>query len=254
MKTFVLPIVMSLALVTGLQTATAASDQKKAERAAANADTKGERAPKNPEAKVRFVGKGEIASYVEGQEIVIHATGGYGKGEKLKLAIGNGQWPHLGSVFYEVIFTPPAGYENDFPIHSPMKPDRVKAGHEVWFALEGTSAQSLQLYQIACRISSPNPAQFNATVRNAVMLREARNQEQIARDYQCRLIESPKGSGEYPDDPTLLEHYVPQNSISSDRLSIKTPPPNHDGYGKGLKSSDVYENGIGSQGRNRQPK
>jgi len=243
MKRFLQPLVLGFTISIGLHPAIAASAPKK-----------GEREPKSPEAKVRFVGKGEILSYDEGKEIVIHVTSGFDKGEKLKLAIGNGQWPHLGSVFYEVIFSPPSGYENDFPVHSPMKPDRVKAGQEVWFALEGMSAKSLQLYQVACRIPSPTPAQFNDTVRNSVMLRESRNQEQIARDYQCRLIESPRGSGDYPDDPSLLEKYVPKDSIFPDRLDIKGPPPNHDGYGKGLKSSDVYDNGIGSAGRNRREK
>ena len=132
-----------------------------------------------------------------------------------------------------------------------MKPDTVKAGQHIWFAREGLTLQSLQLYQVAIDIPTKTPAQFNAVVRNAVKLAPSAKQPEIAADYQCRLIESPKGSDAYPDDPDLLEKYVQANSIFPDRLDVKAPPPGHDGYGKGLKSSDVYANGIGSANRDR---
>jgi hypothetical protein len=120
--------------------------------------------------------------------------------------------------------------------------------------LEGANAENLQLYQIACRVESDNAARFNAVVRNAVKLRETRAQPEIARDYQCRLIEAPKGSGNYPDDPALLSKYVKANAISADRLDVKAPPPGRNGYGKGLKSSDVYANGVGAPERRKEGK
>ncbi len=210
---------------------------------------KEERGPKSPEAKVRVTGKGRVLAYTPGSEIVIQTEGGAEKGRKLKLAIPQGKWPHLGSVFFEVIFLPPKAYEEDFPVHSPMRPETLPVGSEVWYALEGVSADSLQLYQVACHLPTSTPAQFNAVVRNAVKLREARKQEEIARDYQCRLIESPKNPGNYPDDPALLERYVSADAIFPDRLDVKAPPPGHKGYGKGLKSSDVYANGVGAADR-----
>lgn len=210
---------------------------------------KEERGPKSPEAKVRVTGKGRVVAYTPGSEIVIQTEGGAEKGRRLKLAIPQGKWPHLGSVFFEVIFMPPKSFDEDFPVHSPMRPETLPVGSEVWYALEGTSADALQLYQVACHLPTPTVAQFNAVVRNAVKLREARKQEEIARDYQCRLIESPKNPGNYPDDPALLEKYVAADSIFADRLDIKAPPAGHKGYGKGLKSSDVYANGVGSADR-----
>lgn len=209
---------------------------------------KEERGPKSPEAKVRVTGKGRVLAYTAGSEIVIQ-TEGADKGRKLKLAIPQGKWPHLGSVFFEVIFMPPKGYDEDFPVHSPMRPETLPVGSEVWYALEGADKDSLQLYQVACHVPTSTIAQFNAVVRNAVKLREARKQEEIARDYQCRLIESPKNPGNYPDDPAMLEKYVVADSIFADRLDIKAPPAGHKGYGKGLKSSDVYANGVGSADR-----
>jgi len=209
---------------------------------------KEERGPKSPEAKVRVTGKGRVLAYTAGSEIVIQ-TEGADKGHKLKLAIPQGKWPHLGSVFFEVIFMPPKGYEEDFPVHSPMRPETLPVGSEVWYALEGTDKDSLQLYQVACHMPTSTIAQFNAVVRNAVKLRESRKQEEIARDYQCRLIESPKNPGNYPDDPAMLEKYVVADSLFPDRLDVKAPPPGHKGYGKGLKSSDVYANGVGSADR-----
>lgn len=212
------------------------------------------RPAKSPEAKVRVTERGEVVSYTPQKEITIRVTSGEDKGQHLKLEIGQGDWPHLGSVFFEAIFEPPEGYEKDFPVHSPMKPDKVKVGHKVWFALEGPAHKSLQLYQIAVHIPTKTPAEFNAVVRNAVKLRESRKQPEIARDYQCRLIESPRRSGTYPDDPTLLERFVRPDSIFADRLEVKAPPPGREGYGKGLKSSDVYENGVGSAERRRPKK
>ena len=159
-----------------------------------------------------------------------------------------------GSVFFEGRFEPPEGIKGDFPVHLPIKPDAVHEDQETWFALEGMSQSSLQLYQIAVRIPTKTLAEFNALVRDAVKLRESRKQPEIAYDYQCRLIESPPGSGQYPDDPKLLERDVQPASIFPDRLDIMGPPPGHVGYGKGLKSSDVYENGIGAADRNRQQK
>lgn len=204
-----------------------------------------ERAPKSPEAKIRVTEKGDVLSYVLNKELTVQPTTGAEKGHKLKMEIGRAEWPHLGSVFYEVIFEPPEGFEKDFPVHSPLKPEKVEPGQKIWFAREGASLESLQLYQIAVYIKPKTPAEYNAVVRNSVKIRESRGQTEIAHDYQCRLIESPKGSGQYPDDPTLLERFVPADQISPDRLTVKAPPPNHDGYGKGLKSSDVYANGVG---------
>ncbi len=215
---------------------------------------KKEREAKSPEANVRVTGNGEIVSYEEGKHIAIRVTSGHGEGKKLGFEIPHGEWPHLGSVCFEVIFEPPPGFEKDFPLHSPMKPGMVREGQEAWFALEGKAHDSLQLYQIACRVRTHTPAQFNAVVRNAVKLRESRKQPEIARDYQCRLIEHPAGSGNYPDDPALLERFVQADSIFADRLDVKAPPPGHEGYGKGLKSSDVYAGGIGSAARNREKK
>ncbi len=210
---------------------------------------KEERGPKSPEAKVRVTGKGHVLAYTPGSEIVIQTMGAGEKGKKLKLAIPQGKWPHLGSVFFEVIFMPPKGFEEDFPVHSPMKPETLTVGSEIWYALEGMNQESLQLYQIACHVPTTTAAQFNAVVRNAVKLRESRQQEEIARDYQCRLIEAPAGSGQYPDDPAMLSHYVVPDSIYANRLEIKAPPAGHKGYGRGLKSSDVYANGVGSADR-----
>jgi hypothetical protein len=216
---------------------------------------KEERGPKSPEAKVRVTGKGRIVEYKEGEEIVIRTEGAKGEAKKLKFVIPHAAtWPHLGSVFFEVIFDPPATIEGNFPVHSPMRPESVAEGMEVWYALEGANAENLQLYQIACRVESDNAARFNAVVRNAVKLRETREQPEIARDYQCRLIEAPKGSGNYPDDPALLSKYVKANAISADRLDVKAPPPGRNGYGKGLKSSDVYANGVGAPERRKEGK
>lgn len=216
---------------------------------------KEERGPKSPEAKVRVTGTGHIVEYKPGKEIVIRTETAKGKHERLKLEIPQtAQWPHLGSVFFEAIFEPPANCKGNFPVHSPMRPESVAEGMEVWYALEGLSTASLQLYQVACHVNSGNASQFNAVVRNAVKLRESRNQPEIARDYQCRLIEAPKGSGNYPDDPALLSKHVRPESISADRLEVKTPPPGRNGYGKGLKSSDVYANGIGAAERRKESK
>ena len=215
---------------------------------------KAKRGPKSPEARVRVTGKGKIVAYAEGKHIAIHVTSGADKGKKVGFTIPQGQWPHLGSVFYEAIFMPPKGAKHDFPVHSPMKADMIRAGQEAWFALEGSSKASLQLYQVACRIPTGTPGQYNALVRNAVKLRESRNQPEIARDYQCRLIESPAGSGRYPDDPSLLQRYVQPGSIFPDRLEVKAPPAGHQGHGQGLKSSDVYAKGIGGADRREKKK
>ncbi len=123
-----------------------------------------------------------------------------------------------------------------------MRPEAGAEGMEVWYALEGLNHANLQLYQVACHIESGSAAQFNAVVRNAVKLREARKQPEIARDYQCRLIEASRGSGRYPDDAVLLSKYVRPESMFADRLDIKAPPCGQKGYGKGLKSSDVCAN------------
>ena len=238
-----------LALAALTLTATAAPAGK------ADKGDKEERGPKSPEAKVRVTGKGRIVEYKEGEEIVIRIEGAKGEGKKLRFAIPHGAtWPHLGSVFFEVIFDPPENIEGNFPVHSPMRPEAVAEGMEVWYALEGANAESLQLYQIACRVESENAARFNAVVRNAVKLRETRDQPEIARDYQCRLVEAPKGSGNYPDDPALLAKYVKPNAIYADRLDVKAPPPGRNGYGKGLKSSDVYANGVGAPERRKEGK
>lgn len=219
------------------------------------AGEKEDRGPKSPEAKVRVTGKGHIVKYKPGEEIVIRVDGGRGKSNRLRLAIPHSaEWPHLGSVFFEVIFDPPPSIEGNFPVHSPMRPESVAVGMEVWYALEGLSDDSLQLYQVACRVESESAARFNAVVRNAVKLRESRKQPEIARDYQCRLIEAPKGGGNYPDDPALLTKYVKPSAIYADRLDVKAPPPGRNGYGKGLKSSDVYANGVGAPGRRKEGK
>ncbi|GBL29392.1 hypothetical protein EMGBS10_05420 [Opitutia bacterium] len=216
---------------------------------------KEERGPKSPEAKVRVTGKGHIIEYKEGETIVIRTEGAKGEPRKLRLAIPRtATWPHLGSVFFEVIFDPPAHIEGNFPVHSPMRPESVAEGMEVWYALEGPNADNLQLYQVACRVDAESAARFNAVVRNAVKLRESREQPEIARDYQCRLIEAPKGSGNYPDDPALLAKYVKANAIYPDRLDVKAPPSGRNGYGKGLKSSDVYANGVGAPERRKEGK
>jgi hypothetical protein len=218
-------------------------------------EEKEERGPKSPEAKVRVTGKGRVVAYQPGKEIVIRTETAKGEAKRLKLAIPHSaEWPHLGSVFFEAIFEPPANCKGNFPVHSPMRPETVAEGMEVWYALEGVKAESLQLYQIACHLESNNAARFNAVVRNAVKVRESRNQPEIARDYQCRLIEAPKGSGNYPDDPDLLSKYVRPESIFATRLEVKTPPPGRNGYGKGLKSSDVYANGIGASERRKESK
>lgn len=214
-----------------------------------------ERGPKSPEARVRVTGKGRVVGFQPGKEIVIRTEGAKGEDRRLKLTIPHSAaWPHLGSVFFEAIFEPPAHCRGNFPVHSPMRPEAVAEGMEVWYALEGLNHANLQLYQVACHIESGSAAQFNAVVRNAVKLREARKQPEIARDYQCRLIEAPRGSGRYPDDEALLTKYVRPEAIFVDRLEIKTPPPGQKGYGKGLKSSDVYANGIGAPERRRDAK
>jgi hypothetical protein len=240
-------LLLALGCLTLLATAAPAGKVEKADQE--------ERGPKSPEAKVRVTGKGRIVEYKEGESIVIRVEGGKGEARKLRLAIPRtATWPHLGSVFFEVIFDPPANIEGDFPVHSPMRPEAVAEGMEVWYALEGPNAENLQLYQVACRVDSESAARFNAVVRNAVKLRESRDQPEIARDYQCRLIEAPKGSGNYPDDPALLNKYVKANALYADRLDVKTPPPGRHGYGKGLKSSDVYANGVGAPERRKEGK
>ena len=162
---------------------------------------------------MRVTGKGRVVAYQPGKEIVIRTETAKGEAKRLKLAIPHSaEWPHLGSVFFEAIFEPPANCKGNFPVHSPMRPETVAEGMEVWYALEGVKAESLQLYQIACHLESNNAARFNAVVRNAVKVRESRNQPEIARDYQCRLIEAPKGSGNYPDDPDLLSSSLPTST------------------------------------------
>lgn len=240
-------LLLALACLNLVATAAPAGKPEKAD--------KEERGPKSPEAKVRVTGKGKIVEYKEGEFIVIRSEAGKGEPKRLRLAIPHtAEWPHLGSVFFEVIFDPPAGIEGNFPVHSPMRPESVAEGMEVWYALEGPHADNLQLYQVACRVESENAARFNAVVRNAVKLRETREQPEIARDYQCRLIEAPKGSGNYPDDPALLNRYVKANAVYADRLEVKSPPPGRNGYGKGLKSSDVYANGVGAPERRKEGK
>lgn len=208
---------------------------------------KEDRGPKSPEAKVRVTGNAKVIAYAPNGEIVLQTEGA--KGHRLKFAIPKGNWPHLGSMFFEIIFLPPKGYAEDFPVHSPMRAETLPVGAEVWYALEGLTADTLQIYQIAYRHSSETIGQFNAVVRNAVKLREQRKQEEIARDYQCRLIEAPRNPGNYPDDPALLNKFVLPEAIFADRLDIKAPPAGHKGYGRGLKSSDVYTNGVGATER-----
>jgi len=94
-----------------------------------------------------------IAADVRGSQptpygVEIQLSGG-DAGNKLEFTIPQGPWPHLGSVFFEVIFVPPPGYERDFPVHSPMREDSVQPGQPVWFAQEGLSRKSLELYQLA---------------------------------------------------------------------------------------------------------